>query len=79
METSLPAAACLAVDLGGGNMGKGCLWFLILILAFGASWIITCGLIALICLCFGWTFNWAIATGLWIVILLLRSIFSSKG
>lgn len=60
-------------------MGKGCFWsILILILAFGASWIITCGLIALICLCFGWTFNWAIATGLWVVILLLRSIFSSK-
>ena len=71
-------AAFPAADLGGGNMGKGCFWLILLILVFGLSWIITCGMIALVCLCFGWTFNWAIATGLWIVILILRSIFSSK-
>ena len=39
------------------------------------SWIITCGFIKLICLCFGLTFSWAIATGIWLVILLLRLVF----
>lgn len=45
---------------------------------YAISWIATCGIIALICLCFGWTFNWLIATGVWLVILLLRSIFRTN-
>jgi hypothetical protein len=49
---------------------------LILALIYALSWIITCGLIALICLCFHWTFSWLTATGIWLVILILKSIFS---
>lgn len=49
----------------------------ILILIYGASWIITCGLIKLITICFGWTFKWTIATGIWLIILIARTIFSS--
>jgi len=49
---------------------------LILILIYGLSWIITCGIIKLITLCFGWTFKWGIATGIWLVTCLLRSIFN---
>lgn len=47
-------------------------------LLFGLSWIITCGIIYLIMACFGWTFSWPIATGIWLVTLLLRSIFKSN-
>ena len=36
----------------------------ILMLAFGFSWILTCGIYKLITLCFGWTFKWSIATGI---------------
>ena len=39
------------------------------------SWLITCGIVKLICLCFGLTFTWLIATGIWLIIILLRYIF----
>lgn len=48
---------------------------IILILNYVASWIITCGIIKLITLCFGLSFSWAIATGIWLVLCLLESIF----
>ncbi len=58
-------------------------WFLgvlLAVLAFlgiaAASWIITCGIIKLITICFGWTFNWLFSTGIWLLIWLLRSAFS---
>ena len=54
----------------------GCiLAILFIIFAYALSWIATCGLIKLITLCFGWAFSWAIATGIWLVMVLLKSIF----
>lgn len=50
---------------------------LILALCYGVSWIVTCGIIKLITLCFGWTFKWSIATGIWLVICILKSIFNT--
>lgn len=47
-----------------------------LALLYGLSWIVTCGIIKLITLCFGLTFKWSIATGIWLIICLLRGIFS---
>lgn len=48
----------------------------ILALAYGVSWIATCGIIKLITMCFGWTFKWSIATGIWLIICILKSIFN---
>lgn len=48
----------------------------ILALAYGASWVVTCGVIKLITMCFGWTFKWSIATGIWLIICLLKGIFN---
>lgn len=48
---------------------------IIIALAYGFSWLVTCGIIKLITLCFGLTFNWPMATGIWLVILILQSIF----
>ena len=48
---------------------------LTVITLFALSWIITCGIIKLITLCFGWTFSWPIATGIWLVMILLRMVF----
>lgn len=42
------------------------------------SWAITSGIIYLITLCFGWTFSWVIATGIWLVMFLLKSVFGNK-
>lgn len=49
----------------------------LLILVYGISWIATCGIIKLITMCFGWTFKWSIATGIWLVLSLLSSTFKS--
>ena len=40
------------------------------------SWLITCGIFYLITLCFSLEFSWLTATGVWLVMILLRSIFS---
>lgn len=37
------------------------------------SWIVTCGFIKLITICFAWTFKWSIATGIWLILLLLEA------
>lgn len=42
------------------------------------SWLFTCGIIKLICLCFGLTFTWAMATGVWLILFLLSMVFSKK-
>lgn len=44
----------------------------------GLSWISTCGVIYLICACFGWTFTWPIATGIWLLSCLARTVFSNN-
>ena len=41
----------------------------------GVSWILTCGLIKLITLCFGLTFSWAWATGIWLILWLIGGGF----
>lgn len=54
----------------------GALFILFVVLiAFGLSWILTCGIIKLITLCFGLTFSWAIATGIWLVLCLIGGVF----
>ena len=46
----------------------------ILVATYAFSWIVTCGIIKLITLCFGLTFKWKVATGIWLVLCLLESI-----
>lgn len=56
-------------------MKKGFLITLIVIAVFVLSWAITCGIIKLITLCFGWNFSIAIATGIWLILFLLKGLF----
>jgi hypothetical protein len=49
---------------------------LVLAAAYGISWICTCGVIKLITMCFGWTFSWGMATGVWLIMCLARSVFN---
>ena len=62
------------------NIAEGGIVALIAIVMFlvlGAiSWLITCGIFYLITLCFGLKFSWLTATGVWLIMVLLRSIFS---
>lgn len=45
---------------------------------YGVSWIATCGVVKLITICFGWTFKWSIATGIWLLLWLLGGLFKRK-
>lgn len=45
---------------------------LILILFYGASWLLTCGLIYLVTLCFGLEFSWLFSTGIWLILAFLN-------
>ena len=48
------------------------------ILLVGLSWLLTIGFIKLITLCFGISFNVLTATGIWLVLWLLGSIFGNS-
>ncbi len=50
--------------------------FVILIVAFlyFVSWILTCGIIKLITMCFGLDFSWLIATGIWLIMCVIQSV-----
>lgn len=54
------------------------LTIIFLVIAFGFSWIVTCGVIKLITMCFGWQFKWSIATGIWLVMCLARTVFKNN-
>ena len=54
------------------------LTIIFLVVAFGFSWIVTCGVIKLITMCFGWQFKWSIATGIWLVMCLTRTVFKNN-
>ena len=53
----------------------GILLIIVSLLALALSWIVTCVIIKLITLCFGVAFSWLVATGIWLVFLLLKSVF----
>ena len=54
------------------------LTIIFLVVAFGFSWIVTCGVIKLITMCFGWQFKWSIAIGIWLVMCLARTVFKNS-
>lgn len=56
-------------------MKKFIITALIFIALCAISWAITLGLVYLICLCFSWEFSWLIATGVWLVMCLLKGVF----
>ena len=62
------------------TLGTGALGILIvaafIVAMYALSWIATCGLIYLVTLCFGWKFNWLIATGVWLLMILAKAVFN---
>lgn len=42
------------------------------------SWLATCGIIKIITLCFGLQFSWIVATGIWLVLCILKSVFKKN-
>lgn len=68
------------LKIAGKHAGvtAGLIFVLIFLACYALSWIITCGLIKLITLCFGWTFSWGTATGIWLIICIAKSVFSNS-
>ena len=48
-----------------------------IILAMFISWLLTCGIVYLISLCFGFIFSWVAGTGVWLILVLLCLIIKN--
>ena len=49
---------------------------IVLAVLYTLSWIISCGFFKLITLCFGWTFSWKVATGIWLIICFVKILLA---
>lgn len=49
---------------------------LIVAAIFAFSWAVTCGIIKLITVCLGLKFSWKVATGIWLIMMLAKGVFS---
>lgn len=54
------------------------LFVLLLVGGFALSWGVTCGVVKLITMCFGWKFKWSSATGIWLILCLARTVFNNR-
>lgn len=51
---------------------------LTIVLCYAVSWAITIGILYLICLCFSWKFSLLIATGVWLILCLIKLLMPSN-
>lgn len=42
------------------------------------GWLLTCGILKAICICFGLAFSWKIATGIWLVLSLISAFLRNR-
>lgn len=59
-------------------MKKALIVIAVLAIALGISWVITVGILKLISICFGVGFSLPVATGIWLILCLVQSIFSKS-
>lgn len=52
---------------------------LIIVAGTAISWAVTMGIVKLLTLCFGWRFSLPVATGIWILLMIAKAVFSGKG
>ena len=52
--------------------------FVALVIAYALSWGVTVGIIKLITICFGWEFSLLVATGVWLILLLIKWAVGGK-
>lgn len=58
-----------------GEKVMGCLIAILIgALGYALSWVITCALVTLVCMCFSWEFSLLTATGIWLVLVLIRAL-----
>ena len=54
------------------------LTILLVVAMVGFTWLVSVGIIKLICMCFGLDFSLKIATGIWLILMLVSSFFKSS-
>lgn len=59
----------------GDNIVIGLALFGFLAICYGVSWLAMCGIIKLITMCFGLSFKWSVATGVWLILCVLKMTF----
>ena len=52
---------------------------LIVVAAYSLSFVVTAGITFVIFQCFGLAWSWAIALGIWLVLVLIRLFFANSG
>lgn len=57
------------------NAAETLVIILSVIALFGFSWLVTCGIVKLITMCFGLTFSWSIGTGIWFIFILINLLW----
>ena len=63
----------------GGEKGTMILaTLIILVIACAISWATICGLIWMITACFGMAFSWPAATGIWLILITIKSVFKNE-
>lgn len=58
-------------------MIKNLAYVIAFVVAVVASFFFTAGILWLISMCFNFTFSWKLALGIWLLMILLRSIFTN--
>lgn len=48
-----------------------------LISPLALSWLVTCGLVKVVTMCFDYQFTWGLGTGIWVILFIIQSIFTS--
>ena len=62
------------------GVGMGCfISTLAILLVFGFSWLIVCGIVKLITLCFCLAFSWKIATSIWLLFIIIGALVNEWG
>lgn len=56
-------------------MRKGLIIIIVVVVAYTISWAITVGIIKLITMCFSIGFSLPVATGIWLILCLLKLVF----
>jgi hypothetical protein len=80
MKKLIKLAKVFKDELKGKSVGVAIIAFIlcliVIALAYAASCLLTCGIVYLLTLCFGLEFSWPLGIGIWLVIMLLKNIFT---
>lgn len=55
----------------------GAIVVIVVIALTALSWLVTCGVVKVLSMCFSFAYSWKLATGIWLVCLMLRWIISA--